>query len=339
MSDRRSIVVSISGQQDDARTGRAPPDVDVLMVNYNTADLVPKALAALAMAAGPLRYRVLLVDNASTDGSRDRLPACEDLDLAIFNDRNVGFGRANNQLLPHLQAEFVLLLNTDAFTEPHALEIAVAHLHSHPTCGIVGGRLEGADGALQPCCRFFPTSWGVFVHRMGWQSWFPSARMMDDFNWPHDSVRSCDWVPGCFYLVRRSLIEQVGLFDERFFLYCEEMDHCRRSKQAGWEVHFVPEARVVHIGGASAQTTETYDERSRQVSVLQVESELLYFRKHHGWPGVALHMVLVWLATALQAAKDIGRRRPWTVLKHNLKEAALTTRVFLATRMGSAPTR
>lgn len=331
--------VSFVNQQDNVRSQETTPDVDVLIVNYKTAGLVPKALAALQSGAGTLRYRVLLVDNSPPDGSQQELRECRDLDVAIFNERNVGFGRANNQLLPHLQAPFVLLLNTDAFMEPHALEIAVEHLRLNPQCGIVGARLEGTDGVLQPSCRYFPSSWGAFVHRMGWQSWFSSARFVDDFSWAHDAVRACDWVPGCFYLVRRSLIKQVGLFDERYFLYYEEVDHCRRSKEAGWEVHFVPDARVVHIGGASAQAADTFSERSRQVSELQVESELLYFRKHHGWVGVAKHMALLWLGAALQAAKDISRRRPRAILRQNLEEAALTTRLFLATRMGSAPTR
>jgi N-acetylglucosaminyl-diphospho-decaprenol L-rhamnosyltransferase len=318
-----------------------PPsaDVDVLIVNYNTAGLIPEALGALEAGAGRLTYRILVVDNASSDGSRLLLESRSDVSMTIYNQRNLGFGRANNQLLPHLLSEFVLLLNTDAFMEPFALEAAVEHMRSHPRCGIVGGRLTGEDGALQPSCRYFPSPWGMFVHGMGWQSWFPNARLVDDFAWPHDQVRSCDWVPGCFYLVRRSVLDQIGLFDERFFLYYEEVDHCRRAKSAGWEVHFLPAARVMHIGGASAQTSSSFNTRSRQVSALQVESELLYFRKHHGLAGLALQMALVWLATSVQCFKDLARRRPWTVLRHNVDEAMLTTRLFLATRMGASPTR
>jgi N-acetylglucosaminyl-diphospho-decaprenol L-rhamnosyltransferase len=315
------------------------PEVDVLIVNYNTADLIPDALSALHKGAGRLLYRTLVVDNASSDRSRELLDARSDLDLKIFNQHNFGFGRANNQLLPHLRSEFVLLLNTDAFMEPLALEAAVEHLRANPRCGIVGAHLMGRDGELQPSCRYFPTQWGMFVQRMGWQSWFPSARLVDNFEWPHNQVRSCDWVPGCFYLVRRSVLDTIGLFDERFFLYYEEVDHCRRAKSAGWEVHFLPGARVMHIGGASAQTSSSFNARSRQVSALQVESELLYFRKHHGLTGLALQMALIWLATAVQCGKDLARRRPWTVLRRNVDEALLTTRLFLATRMGATPTR
>ena len=106
-------------------------------------------------------------------------------------------------------------------------------------------------------------------------------------DWDHASVRECDWVPGCYYLIRREVIDQVGLFDPRYFLYYEEVDHCKRVKQAGWKVVYYPHTTVVHIGGESAKSVDQLNVDGRQIPTLQIESELLYFRKHHGLPGLA----------------------------------------------------
>jgi N-acetylglucosaminyl-diphospho-decaprenol L-rhamnosyltransferase len=98
----------------------------------------------------------------------------------------------------------------------------------NPCCGVLGVKLVGRDGALQPSCRYFPTPWNVFLAKTGLQRLFPGTRLVDDMTWDHASVRECDWVPGCYYLIRREVIERVGLFDPRYFLYYEEVDHCRR---------------------------------------------------------------------------------------------------------------
>ena len=127
-------------------------------------------------------------------------------------------------------------------------------MDSHPRCGVLGVKLVGPDGSLQPSCRYFPTPWNVFLATTGLNRFFPGTRLVDDMSWDHASVRECDWVPGCYYLVRREVIERVGLFDPRYFLYCEEVDHCRAVRQAGWSVIYYPFTQVVHIGGESAES-------------------------------------------------------------------------------------
>ena len=201
------------------------------------------------------------------------------------NSKNVGFGRANNQLLPQIAAKYVLLLNTDAFVSPDTLTKTVAYLDEHPDCGVLGVRLVGRDGTLQPSCRYFPTPFNLFLTKTGLAQLFPAVGLVDDMAWDHATVRECDWVPGCYYLIRREVIDQVGLFDPRFFLYYEEVDHCRRVKAAGWQVVYFPDTEVVHIGGESAKSAGSLTESGRQLSALQVESELLYFRKHYGLLG------------------------------------------------------
>ena len=137
---------------------------------------------------------------------------------------------------------------------PIRLLKTVEFMDSHPRCGVLGVKLVGPDGSLQPSCRYFPTPWNVFLARTGLHRFFPGTRLVDDMSWDHASVRECDWVPGCYYLVRREVIEDVGLFDPRYFLYYEEVDHCRAVRQAGWSVIYYPHTQVVHIGGESAES-------------------------------------------------------------------------------------
>jgi len=99
-------------------------------------------------------------------------------------------------------------------------------MDSHPQTGILGVKLLGRDGVLQPSCRYFPTPWNLFLTKTGLNKLFRNIKLVDDMAWSHDAVRDCDWVPGCYYLIRREVIDQVGLFDPRYFLYYEEVDHC-----------------------------------------------------------------------------------------------------------------
>lgn len=317
----------------------AEPDVSVLVVNYNTAHLLKPMWDALEQARGPLRLQTIVVDNASRDDSvavlqRD-FPQLE----LIVNRENVGFGRANNQALAAARGRFVLLLNTDAFVQPDTLERTVAYMEAHPECGILGVRLVGRDGALQPSCRYFPTPWNVFLARTGLARFFPAVRMVDDLAWDHASVRECDWVPGCYYLVRREVVTQVGLFDPRYFLYYEEVDHCRAAKDAGWKVVYFPDTRVVHLGGESAKSDASLTSKGRQISALQIESELLYFRKHHGRLGVLAGLVLSFVADAYVGAKSLLRRRGDGELAHAWGHARHCAALLLRTRFGSRPTR
>ena len=219
----------------------------------------------------------------------------------------------------------MLLLNTDAFVSPDTLTKTVGFMDAHPSCGVLGVKLVGQDGSLQPSCRYFPTPWNVFLTSTGLNRLFPGARLVDDMSWDHASVRECDWVPGCYYLVRRDVIERVGLFDPRYFLYYEEIDHCRAVRQAGWSVIYYPFTEVVHIGGESAETEGPLTRAGRQISPLQIESELLYFRKHYGLSGVLAAVFLATLSDAISASKVLCggsiRRKPrqraacWIVLK------------------------
>ena len=293
-------------------------DVSVVLVSYNTSLLLNDNITALRNAKENFSLQTIIIDNASRDDSvatiRRDFSDCE----LIVNISNVGFGRANNQALPLIQGRYVLLLNTDAFVAPDALRKTIAYMDAQPQCGALGVKLVGRDGVLQPSCRYFPTPLNIFLQRTGLRRLFPWVRMIDDMSWDHASARSCDWVPGCYFLIRREVIEQIGLFDPKYFLYCEEVDFCFSAIKAGWEIHYFPDTTVVHIGGESAKSDSTITSGGRQIESMQIESELLYFRKNYGalatFSNVILHTLadfIVPFKRLLKCKKSVGWHEHW----------------------------
>ena len=325
----------------DDRPTMNPADVDVtaIIVNYNTKALLRPCVDALRAGAADVRLQIVIVDNGSRDGSVDVLRSeFADCELLINRD-NVGFGRANNQALALARGRHLLLLNTDAFVAADSVAQTVRYLDEHPACALLGVRLVGRDGALQPSCRYFPTPWNEFLLRAGLARFFPATRMIDDLAWDHASPRECDWVPGCYYLVRKSVVDELGLFDPRFFLYYEEVDHCRTVKAAGWQVVYYPHTTVIHLGGESARTDSEITASGRQISALQIESSLLYHRKHHGRAGLFLHVLLDTLADVLLACKWLLRRRTLEGLQPCWTHVAATWSLLRKTGWALRPTR
>lgn len=292
------------------------------------------ALRHLFSSLHNFETEVIIIDNASKDHSAEVLRQEFPQVRLIENKKNVGFGRANNQALPYVKSRYVLLLNTDAFVEPDTIAKTVQFMDANPKCGILGVKLFGRDGVLQPSCRFFPTPWNMFLNRTGLSRIFKRTKLVDDMTWDHASVRNCDWVPGCYYLVRKEVIDQVGLFDPRYFLYSEELDHCFAAKKAGWQVTYYPYTSVVHIGGESAKSDGEITLSGRQISSLQIESEMLYFRKNYGLGTVIVNAFLVTLADGIQMVKDIVKLRRPQSLMLRLMHLLVFWKCFFLTRMG-----
>lgn len=314
-------------------------DLTAIIVNFNTEALLRDAIGRLQAAATRMSIKIAIVDNASQDESvaliKREFPRCS----LLVNAINVGFGRANNQALPLVEGRYVLLLNTDAFVSADTLDKTIGYMDAHPGCGILGVRLVGRDGTLQPSARYFPTPWNLFLARTGLHRLCKAVRMVDDMDWDHASSRQCDWVPGCYYLVRREVIDQVGLFDPRYFLYYEEVDHCLAAKRAGWEVVFFGDTTVVHIGGESARTTHEITTGSRQIEAIQIESELLYLRKNHGFTGVWIHMLLTTSGEAILLFKRLLQRPSMAGLSAHCGHVAQVWSLFRRTAWATRPTR
>ena len=279
------------------------------------------------------------MDNASKDNSVQVIQkAYPDITL-IENKGNVGFGRANNQVLDFAKGECILLLNTDAFVQADTLQKTVQYMQAHPRCGVLGVKLLGRDAELQPSCRYFPTPFNLFASRVGLHRLLPNIKMVDDADWNSSLTQNCDWVPGCYYLVRKSVIDQVGLFDPLYFLYCEEVDHCYATKKAGWEVTYFADASVVHIGGESAKTDHVIGQKNRQVNRLRLESELLYFRKNHGFLGMINHILLTHLADLYDLIKNLVRLKGLNSFVGIVKSSTLIWQVLVQTQWATKSTR
>jgi N-acetylglucosaminyl-diphospho-decaprenol L-rhamnosyltransferase len=313
--------------------------VDLLLVSFNSAHLLASLRSSLSQAEAPgVKLRLLAVDNASSDGSGEILRDTFPCDMFIQNQVNVGFGRANNQLIEHVRGDYVLLLNTDAFVSPETVHTSVEYMDRHPRCGILGVRLTGSDGSPQPSRRSFPTPFTTFVRRAGLYRYIPIEQARDDLTLDHDVVSDCDWVPGCYYLVRRAVLDEIGLFDPRFFMYFEEVDHCRRARNAGWTVTYLPSTSVVHLGGESAKSVSELSQ-GRQISALEIESEILYMRKHFGATGLALHLALVVAGDVLLATKDLLKARGLSTAARRFHQTRASYKLAWRTGFGTRSTR
>jgi len=314
-------------------------DISVILVSYNTIEMTKISLKHLLSSRNNLEMNVIMIDNNSKDNSATLLRNEHPNITLIENKKNVGFGRANNQALPFIDSRYVLLLNTDAFVEPDSIEKTVQYMDANPQCGILGVKLLGRDGVLQPSCRYFPTPWNIFLNQTGLKRVFKSAKLMDDMSWDHASVRDCDWVPGCYFLIRKEVIDQVGLLDPRYFLYYEEIDLCFAAKKAGWHVTYFPDTTVVHIGGESAKSEGAITSSGRQIESMQIESELLYFRKNYGLITLLAHTLLTSAADFLQIIKELFKLNRPKMRFAPLAHSILVWKIFFQTRIAKQPTR
>ena len=202
----------------------------------------------------------------------------------------------------------------------------------------MGVKLIGENGDLQPSCRYFPTPWRAFLQNTGLKRFFKDVQMVDEMNWDHASVRNCDWVPGCYYLIRKEVISQVGLFDPLYFMYCEEVDHCFATKKAGWDVTYYPSS-VIHLGGQSAKSDSEISTHGRQIQSIQIESELLYYRKNHGVTGVLMHLFFTTFANSLQILRNILKLESAKKLMTYVNHSLFVWKMFFRTNFATKGTR
>lgn len=273
--------------------------ISIVIVNYRTANLVIDCLRSLEpeLADRPA-WRVVVVDNASGDGSAQRLADavaaegwsawCEIMPL----DHNPGFAGGNNAALRPILAcaappDYVLLLNPDTIVRPGGVHNLVEFMDARPTVGIAGSRLEDPDGTPQRSAFRFPSVPAELEEglRIGLVSRLLRGRIVAP---PvREEAHATDWIAGASMIVRRAVFEQVGLMDERYFLYFEEVDFCLRARQAGWSCWYVPASRVVHLVGQSSGVTDVKRPLKRRPRYW-FESRARYFRRHHGRGGKML---------------------------------------------------
>lgn len=226
------------------------PEISVVVVSYETREMIRGLLASLRGAGTARACEVLVVDNASGDGTVGMLRAEFPDVRVIANAENVGYSRAVNQAIRAASGRYLLILNPDIEVQPGAIDALARHMDENPSTGIAGGKLLNPDGTLQYSCRTFYTLSTLLHRRTPLGRLFPDSRIVRDhlmMDWDHDTVREVDWMLGACLMVRREAITDVGLMDERFFMYFEDVDWCYRMKQHGWRVVYVPDARMTHV--------------------------------------------------------------------------------------------
>jgi GT2 family glycosyltransferase len=255
------------------------PDVSVSVVTYRTPELLRRCLSALSP-----EFEVFVVDNAADDDTINMLRVDFSWVRLIINPSNVGFGAAHNQALRQASGRYWLVLNSDAVPLPGALRTLIDFMDANPGVAVAGPRLRYPSGDIQPARRRFPTAATLFLESTQFQRFWPNNRVLRQFyvqDRPEDAIQDVDWLVGACLCVRASAAHTVGLFDERFFMYSEELDWCRRFRGAGWRVTYVPTAEVQHLEGGSSRADLTARDQRFQASKLQ------YTAKWHG-PLLAL---------------------------------------------------
>lgn len=267
-------------------------DISVIIVSLNTSRVLTECLESLRVAAQGIRLETIIVDNGSRDDSVTRIRRDWPEIQLIESKENLGFGRANNLAIKQARGRYIVLLNSDAFLAPDALRKSIESMDQDPSIGLGGGRLVGRDGSWQPSARMFPSILTDTFVLSGLSNRFPQSRIFGHFDctWADQmQPMAVDWVPGAFAIIRSEALQKVGLFDPRFFLYYEEVDLCRRIKQAGYSIWYWPDVVVIHIGGESSRQVSEgpkslqMSKAGSQLTLWRMRSTLLYYRKHHGW--------------------------------------------------------
>lgn len=250
--------------------------IAVIIVNWNTRQRLEACLRSIASCSPQnLRFATIVADNASSDGSPAMIRAQFPSVTLIENRQNLGFAAANNQALRASSDDFILLLNPDTIVHPEAIDALLNHLWLYPEVGAVGPKLLNADGSCQVSAHPEPTLWRELWRLIHLDRFIPLSQYPEEYFSTPD-FKTADVLMGACILLRREVLDQIGLFDEQFFIYSEEVDLCQRIRQAGWRIHYLPAAQVTHFGAASTCQV------AGPMFIELYRNKLKYFRKHDG---------------------------------------------------------
>jgi len=254
-------------------------DLTVVIVNYNTRDHLANCLESIFTHLAGCRFRVHVVDNHSSDGSvqmiRERFPQVR----ITENRQNVGFARANNQILGRVtDTRFFVALNPDIIVTEGSLQRMLAFMEETPEAGLVGCKLLNPDRTLQYSCRTWPQPLTILARGLMLERLLPDAGMFRRYfmrDWPHDQVAEVDWLQGSCMMIRGEALREAGLFDEHFFMYYEDVDLCLRFREKGWKIFYLPEPSMIHH-----HMQESHKFTSLRTRLIHIRSALYFFQKY-----------------------------------------------------------
>jgi GT2 family glycosyltransferase len=297
-------------------------DVSIIVVTWNTRDLLRACLASIFKETRCVSFQIIVIDNASDDGTADMVrtefPGIE----LVVNRENRGFAAANNQGIRASNARYFLLLNPDTVILDGAICRCVEYADANPDVGIVGCQVYQDGQCIQRTGFAFPSAWNLFLTLSGLSRAFPKSRLFGAPQlgwWARDDERDLDVISGMFMLIREEALRQIGLLDEDYFVYTEEADLCFRFARTGWRRVFIPSARIVHVdgGGKSASQVNT------KMFVQLQKSMMIYYKKNCGKPD--------WVAAkAIYIASNIARGAIWLVLSYLRQDSSLKSNAAAA---------
>ncbi|EGW20750.1 glycosyltransferase family 2 protein [Methylobacter tundripaludum] len=275
--------------------------ISVIIVSWNARDYLRDCLNSIRQTGASCVQEVIVVDNASKDGSPEMVEKEFPEVTLIRAGANLGFARANNLAMKCAKGSMYALVNSDVIIHPGCLQTLASFLDQHNDVGLVGPRVIGGDGNLQRTCRKVPTVWNTACRILALDRIFPDWQLFSGFEVPHRNHAKCmeaEVLSGCFCVARKQAVDEVDGMDEQFFFYGEDIDWCKRFRDAGWKVMFVPEATATHFGGASTSNAPL------RYSIEILRATLKYWRKHH---GIAGHIVCYLLILAHHGSRLLTR--------------------------------
>ncbi len=268
------------------------PMVSVIIVSWNARKYLEQCLTTLTEEVCRYPMEIIVVDNKSSDGSIECVQQQFPQVRLICNDANVGFAKANNLGIAQSRGKYLCLVNSDVKVLSGCITKLVEYAEARPKVGVVGPYVIGGDGLLQRSCRGFPNLWNMFWRALAFDTLLPKARIFSGYmlwHWPQIEEAEVEVLSGCFWLIKREAYAEVGGLDENFFMYAEDIDWCLRFHRAGWKLMFMPEAKAIHYGGASAANAPLrfYLEMQR--------ADLQYWNKNHSGLAVGCYFLIACL--------------------------------------------
>ena len=264
-------------------------DVSIIIVAWNVRDFVNNCLKSVFRETTGIEFEIIYVDNGSEDGSiemvKNEFPEVK----IIENIENLGFIKANNQGINIARGRYVLLLNSDTIILDNAIAKTVNFADKYPEAAVVGCKVLNPDRSLQRSCFMYPSIRNIFLSSTYLYKIFPKSKFFGREEmtwWDFNDVREVETVKGCFSLVRMEAIKQVGLMDELYFVYGDDIDWCYRFSKSGWKVMFTPDPKIIHFGGQTTKITASKFQHQLFGSVL------IFVKKHHSYPTFLTHRFL-----------------------------------------------
>lgn len=235
-------------------------DLSIVIISYNSKEFIKRCLNSLLNSGANLEIETIVVDNGSQDGSVELLRADFAQVKLIQNEKNLGYPKACNRGIKEAKGRYIFILNSDTELSNGSLHRMIEFMDGNPRCGILGPKLLDEDGKIQLSCRSFPSYSTAFFNRYSLLTkYFPRSKYADKYlmtNSRHNAIQEVDWVSGAAMVFSRACLDRIGIFDENFFIYCEDVDICRRAKNNGWQVFYYPKLCFTHfIGGTLKRTS------------------------------------------------------------------------------------